>query len=404
MPRRGLSADEKRWLKVLSTLNEAQQRWYVADKALDLGWGGISRLSTVTGLSRTTITKAIAEITGRRRLGAGTRVRQAGGGRKAIKDIDAGLLRELQSILEETTAGDPMSLLKWTTKSTRGLAEELTRRGHPVSGRTVARRLHDLDYSLQSNRKTIEGSDHPQRDAQFRYINRQVKRHITSADPVISVDTKKKELIGAFRNTGRTWRKKGHPEEVNVHDFPQQADGKAFTYGAYDVARARAVVSVGISHDTAEFAVESIRRWWHTDGAPLYRTSTRLLICADGGGSNGSRLRPWKLHLQRLANEITLPITVCHYPPGTSKWNKIEHRLFSFMSLSWKGQPLRSYETMSNLIRATRTKSGLSVKATLDKNEYQTGVKVSKAEFTGINIKRHRTRPHWNYTIEPHAV
>ena len=406
MPRRGLSADEKRWLKVLSSLNEAQQRWYVADKALDLGWGGISRLSTVTGLSRTTITKAIAEITGRRRLGAGTRVRQAGGGRKAIKDIDAGLLRELQSILEETTAGDPMSLLKWTTKSTRGLAEELTRRGHPVSGRTVARRLHDLDYSLQSNRKTIEGSDHPQRDAQFRYINRQVKRHITSADPVISVDTKKKELIGAFRNTGRTWRKKGHPEEVNVHDFPQQADGKAFTYGAYDVARARAVVSVGISHDTAEFAVESIRRWWHTDGAPLYRTSTRLLICADGGGSNGSRLRAWKLHLQRLANEITLPITVCHYPPGTSKWNKIEHRLFSFMSLSWNGQPLRSYETMnvSNLIRATRTKSGLSVKATLDKNEYQTGVKVSKAEFTGINIKRHRTRPHWNYTIEPHAV
>ena len=209
MPRRGLSADEKRWLKVLSTLNEAQQRWYVADKALDLGWGGISRLSTVTGLSRTTITKAIAEITGRRRLGAGTRVHQAGGGRKAIKDIDAGLLRELQSILEETTAGDPMSLLKWTTKSTRGLAEELTRRGHPVSGRTVARRLHDLDYSLQSNRKTIEGSDHPQRDAQFRYINRQVKRHITSADPVISVDTKKKELIGAFRNTGARGGRRG---------------------------------------------------------------------------------------------------------------------------------------------------------------------------------------------------
>ena len=228
--------------------------------------------------------------------------------------------------------------------------------------------------------------------------------HITSADPVISVDTKKKELIGAFRNTGRTWRKKGHPEEVHVHDFPQQADGKAFTYGAYDVARARAVVSVGISHDTAEFAVESIRRWWHTDGAPLHRTSPRLLICADGGGSNGSRLRAWKLHLQRLANEITLPITVCHYPPGTSKWNKIEHRLFFFMSLSWKGQPLRSYETMINLIRATRIKSGLSVKATLDKNEYQTGVNVSKAEFTGINIKRHRTRPHWTYTIEPHAV
>ena len=220
-----------------------------------------------------------------------------------------------------------------------------------------------------------------------------MKRHITSADPVISVDTKKKALIGAFRNTGRTWRKKGHPEAVNVHDLPQQADGKAFTYGAYDVARARAVVSVGISHDTAEFAVESIRRWWHTDGAPRYRTSTRLLICADGGGSNGSRLRAWTLHLQRLANEITIPITVCHYPPGTRKWNKIEHRLFSCIRLSWKGQPLRSYEPMINLIRATRTKSGLSVTATLDQNEYQTGVNVSKAEFTGINIQTPQNPP-----------
>ena len=404
MSRRGRSADEKRWLKVLSTLNEAQQRWYVADKALDLGWGGISQLSALTGVSRTTITKAIAEVTSRRRLREGTpgcRVRHAGGGRKTVEETDPGLLRELRSMLEETTAGDPMSLLKWTTKSTRGLAEELTRRGHPVSWGTVARCLHDLDYSLQSNRKTIEGSAHPNRDAQFRYINRQVKRHITRGDPVISVDPKKKELIGAFRNAGRTWRKQGPPEEVNVHDFPQLADGKAFTYGAYDVARDRAVVSVGISHDTAEFAVESIRRWWHADGAQLYRTSTRLLICADGGGSNGSRLRAWKLHLQGFANEIAIPITVCHYPPGTSKWNKIEHRLFSFMSLSWKGQPLRSYETMINLIRATRTRTGLSVKATLDTNEYPTGVKVSKAEFSEINIRFHATHPNWNYTIKP---
>ncbi len=404
MSRLGRSTDEKRWLRLLSTLNEAQQRWYVADKALDLGRGGISRLAAITGMSRTTITKAIAEVTGRRRLRAGTPgflVRQAGGGRKKVEDTDPGLLRALRAMLEETTVGDPMSLLKWTTKSTRGLAEELSRRGHPVSWHTVGRCLHDLDYSLQSNRKTREKADHPDRDAQFRYMNRQVKRHVKNGDPVISVDTKKKELIGAFRNAGRTWRKKGHPDEVNVHDYPHLADGKAIAYGAYDVARDRAVVSVGISHDTAAFAVESVRRWWHADGAQLYPSSKRLLICADGGGSNGSRLRAWKLHLHRFATEIAIPITVCHYPPGTSKWNKIEHRLFSFISLSWKGQPLRSYETMINLIRATRTRSGLSVKAILDTNEYPTGVKVSKAEFSDINIRFHATHPNWNYTIKP---
>ena len=404
MPRPGLSADEQRWLKVLRTLNEAQQRWYVADKALDLGWGGVSRLSEITGLSRTTITKAIGEVTGRRPLregAVGFLVRQSGGGRKKVEATDPGLLRALQAILAETTAGDPMSLLKWTTKSTRGLADELARRGHPVSWRTLARCLHDLDYSLQSNRKTIEGSDHPNRDAQFRYINRQVSGHIKSGDPVISVDTKKKELVGNFRNAGRTWRKKGHPEAVNVHDFPHLAEGKAFTYGAYDVARDRAVVSVGISHDTAAFAVRSVRRWWQLDGAHLYRRSQRLLICADSGGSNGSRLRAWKLHLQRFANEIARPITVCHYPPGTSKWNNIEHRLFSFMSISWKGQPLRSYETMINLIRATRTRTGLSVKAMLDPHEYPTGVKVSKTEWSELNIRFHATHPNWNYTLTP---
>jgi hypothetical protein len=252
--------------------------------------------------------------------------------------------------------------------------------------------------------KTIEGSDHPDRDAQFRYINRQVKSYVRSADPVISVDTKKKELVGAFRNAGRTWRKKGHPEKVNVHDFPHLADGKAFTYGAYDVARDRAVVTVGISHDTAEFAVQSVRRWWEVDGRQVYPKAKRLLICADSGGSNGSRLRAWKLHLQRLADEIAIPVTVCHYPPGTSKWNKIEHRLFSFISMSWKGQPLRSYETMINLIRATKTRSGLTVKAALDRNEYPTGVRVSQAEFNDLNIEWHRTHPNWNYTIRPSAV
>jgi hypothetical protein len=404
MSRHGRAGNEKRWLRVLSTLNEAQRRWYIADKVLDLGRGAISRLSGITGLSRTTITKAIAEVTGRRRLregAAGFLVRHPGGGRKKVEDIDRGLVRELQAILDETTAGTPTSPLKWTTKSTRGIAEELTRRGHPVSWRTVARCLHDLDYSLQSNRKTIEGSQHPDRDAQFRYINQQVTRSIRRGDPVISCDTKKKELVGNFRNAGRTWRQKGRPEPVNTHDYPSLAEGKAFTYGAYDIARDRAVVSVGISHDTAAFAVESIRRWWQLDGVRLYRVARQLLICADSGGSNGSRLRAWKLYLQRFANEIGIPITVCHYPPGTSKWNKIEHRLFSFISISWKGQPLRSYETMINLIRATRTRSGLTVKATLDQNEYPTGVKVGKAEFNTIHIRFHATHPSWNYTITP---
>ena len=407
MSRPRLSEDEKRWLRLLSTLNEAQQRWYVADKALDLGRGGITRLSAITGMSRTTITKAVAEVTGPRPLREGTpgfRVRQPGGGRRKVEEADPALLGALRSILEETTAGDPMSLLKWTTKSTRAIAEELTRRGYPVTWRTVGRCLHDLDYSLQANVKTIEGSQHPDRDAQFRYINRQVKSYLESGDPIISVDTKKKERVGAFRNAGRTWRRKGEPDEVNVHDFPHLAKGKAIPYGAYDVARDRAVVSVGISHDTAEFAVESIRRWWRNDGRRVYPKAKRVLICADSGGSNGNRLRAWKVHLQRLADDTAFPITVCHYPPGTSKWNTIEHRLFSFISLSWKGQPLRSYEAIINLIRATRTRTGLSVKAVLDTNEYPLGVKVSNAQFRELNIDWHPTHPDWNYTIKPHAT
>jgi transposase len=407
MGRLRLSEEERRLLRLLLTFNEAQRRWYVADRALDLGRGGITRLSAVTGMSRTTITKAIAEVTGRRPLREGTPgfpIRRPGGGRRKVEEANPALLQELGCILEETTAGDPMNLLKWTTKSTRAIAEELTRRGHPVTWRTVGRCLHDLGYSLQANVKTIEGLQHPDRDAQFRYINRQVKSHLKSGDPVISVDTKKKELVGAFRNAGRTWRKKGQPHKVNVHDFPPMAEGKAIPYGAYDVARDRAVVSVGVSHDTAEFAVESIRRWWRVDGRRVYPRANRLLICADSGGSNGNRLRVWKVRLQRLADDISIPITVCHYPPGTSKWNKIEHRLFSFISMSWKGKPLLSYEAIINLIRATRTRSGLSVKAVLDTKQYPTGVKVGKAEFRGLNIERHRTHPNWNYTFKPRAA
>jgi len=399
------SPRENRWLKVLSTLNEFQARLFVADKALDQGRGGISRMSELTGMSRTTITKAAAELARGRKLersGDG-RIREAGAGRKKVEQGDERLREELVRILEETTAGDPMSALRWTNQSTQSMAEELTRRGHPVSDKTVARCLREMEYSLQLNRKTKEGPQHPNRDAQFRYINRQEAMFRASGDPVISVDTKKKELVGAFQNKGRTWRPQGRPYEVNVHDFPSQAEGKAIPYGTYDVLQDRAVVNVGISHDTAEFAVESIRRWWRMDGRRRYGAADRLLICADAGGSNSSRGRAWKVQLQGLADEIGIAITVCHYPPGTSKWNRVEHRLFSFISLTWKGQPLWSYESVVNLIGATRTRSGLKVKAILDTNEYETGVEVSKQQMQDLRMRRHKTHPDWNYTLSPRS-
>src|SRR6266542_1446155 len=398
---RSVSGSERRWLKVFRTLNEFQAWLLAADKALDLGRGGISRLSALTGLSRTTITKAVEELESGGKLGSvgEGRVRRAGGGRKKIEGVDPGVRDQLAKILEETTAGDPMSQLRWTSKSTRTLAEELTRLGHPVSWVTVARCLDDMGYSLQANRKSKEGPQHTDRDAQFRYINRQVKALLGTGDPVISVDAKKKELVGPFKNGGRTWRPKGKPYEVNVHDFPSQAEGKAIPYGAYEVGADRAVVNIGITHDTAEFAVESIRRWWKLDGRRRHRGANALLICADAGGSNSSRSRGWKFHLQELADETGIPITVCHYPPGTSKWNKIEHRLFSFISLTWKGQPLLNYETVVNLIGATTTKSGLKVQAILDTNKYEKGVKVSKDQMNGIRIRQHQVHPTWNYTI-----
>jgi len=397
---------ERRWLKVFSTLNEAQARWFAADKALDLGRGGVSRMSLVTGLSRTTITKAMEELRGRGALmpAAVGRIRREGAGRKRIEESAPEVKKLIAKIVEETTAGDPMTFLRWTSKSTRTIAEELTRRGHPTSRMTVARCLSDLGYSLQANVKTKEGPQHAERDEQFRYVNRQVKAFIRSQDPVISVDTKKKELVGEFRNAGRTWRPRGKPTEVNVHDFPQLGRGKAVPYGAYDVARNRAVVNVGVSHDTAEFAVESIRRWWRLDGHRLYRGSRRLLICADSGGSNGYRVRAWKLGLQRLAEEIAMPITVCHYPPGTSKWNKIEHRLFSFISLSWRGRPLVDFETVVNLIGATTTRTGLRVKAVLDTGTYAKGVKIEDATMKEVRLHRHALHPTWNYTIKPSSL
>jgi transposase len=391
-----------RWLRVIGTLNEAQARWFVADKALDLGRGAVTRLSALTGMSRTTITKGMAEVaSGAALVPEEGRIRRPGAGRPKVERTNPQVRHLIESIVEETTAGDPETPLRWTSKATRTIAGELTRAGHPISAMTVARLLHELGYSLQANRKSKEGRQHQDRDAQFRYINRQVKGFLRGGDPVISVDTKKKELVGEFRNAGRTWRRKGEPQEVNVHDFPNLGAGKAIPYGAYDIARDRAVVNVGISHDTAEFAVESIRRWWRLDGRRLYRDAERLLICADNGGSNGARLHAWKVCLQKLADEIPLAITVCHYPPGTSKWNKIEHRLFSFISLNWRGRPLINFETVVNLIGGTRTRSGLKVKAILDTNHYATGVKTPASAIKGLSLQPHRFHPDWNYTLSP---
>jgi hypothetical protein len=399
-----ISPAEARWLKVLSTLNEFQARLYVADRALDLGRGGVSRLAHLTGFSRTTITKAMAELQARGALRWPTGgIRATGAGRKRVETGDPQLRAHLTRIVEETTAGDPMNALRWTSKSTRAIADELTRGGHPLSDKTVARCLDEMGYSLQANRKSQEGRQHPNRDAQFRYINGQVNVWRRTGDPVISVDTKKKELIGAFKNAGRTWRPHGQPENVNTHDFPHLGLGKGIPYGAYDIARDRAVVTVGVTHDTAAFAVASVGRWWRLDGRAAYPAARRVLICADAGGSNGHRSRAWKLHLQQLADHLRIPITVCHYPPGTSKWNKIEHRLFSFISLNWKGKPLRTFETMVNLIGATRTRSGLKVKAVLDRGTYDTGEKVSVTDFDQLQIRGHKIHPDWNYTIAPRA-
>lgn len=390
----------------MGTLNEYQARLFAAERAIELGRGGVSRLAQLTGMSRVTITKGVRELRSRKRLKSpdAGRIREPGGGRKKAEEVAPAIRQHLTRIVQETTAGDPMSLLKWTNKSTRAIAEELTRLGHPITGVTVGRCLHQMGYSLQANAKTKEGPQHPNRDAQFRYINQQVKAFMRSADPVISVDTKKKELVGAFKNGGRTWRPKGTPRHVNVHDFPSLGEGKAIPYGAYDVALDRAVVNVGVTHDTAEFAVESIRRWWRLDGRSNYRGAKRLLICADSGGSNGNRPRAWKVELQRLSTETGMPITVCHYPPGTSKWNKIEHRLFSFISLNWKGEPLVNYETVVNLIGGTRTRSGLSVQAVLDTREYATGIEITAKQIQELSIRKHSVHPDWNYTLSPSQV
>lgn len=391
------------FVKILSRLDEAQARWYVAREALALGRGGIKAMQELTAMSRPTIIRGIRELkTGE--LPQEGRIRKPGGGRNHLEAGDPGLTRALERVVADNTAGDPMSPLRWTNKSTATIADELRRQGHPVSAGTVRQRLHGLGYSLQANKRTKEGYSPPERDRQFRYINEEVTRFFSRGEPVISVDSKKKEQVGNFKNPGKTWRPKGKPQEVHGHDFPDLAEGPAFPRGAYDVGRNEGFVNVGVSRDTAEFAVASLRRWWKLVGRRQYRTAEALLICADSGGSNATRNRAWKYYLQQFANESGLSLTVCHYPPGTSKWNKIEHRMFSFISLNWQGKPLVSYETVVNLIGSTRTRAGLRVKATLDTGVYEKGVEITDDQMQSINLRPHETHPQWNYTINSQQV
>lgn len=388
------------WTRFFSTLNEPQRRWVAAARALDLGRGGLQTVCRLSGLSPPAVIRGKRELLSGEPLRA-DRQRRPGAGRKPLKVSDPTALRTLQRLVDDRTAGDPMGLLRWTHKSTRTLAEEMTREGHPVSHTTVATMLKELGYSLQVNAKNKEGRSPVERDQQFHHINAQVRRFQEAGNPVLSIDTKKKEKVGLFKNHGMTWRPKGEPVEVNTYDFPDLAKGTAIPYGAYDVGRNEGFVSVGISHDTAEFSVDSLRWWWRKYGRRRYPHATGLLLCADGGGSNGSRNRGWKVHLQALANEMGMAISVSHYPPGASKWNKIEHRMFSQISLNWQGVPLESYETVVNLIAGTQTKTGLKVRARLDKRAYAKGVKVSQEELAQLRVHPHSANPQWNYDIAP---
>jgi hypothetical protein len=392
---------QTKWNFLMPHLDERQRRLLAAAEARVLGHGGVSLVAQASGLSRTTIHKALEELD-TEPLPAG-RVRQPGGGRKRLRDQDPALLLALEQLIDPTTRGDPMSPLRWTCKSTRQLALALTAQGHAISHTVVSELLQHLGYSLQANAKTIEGKQHPDRDAQFQYLNRLTKRQLRRKCPAISVDAKKKELVGRYKNGGHEWQPQGEPERVGTHDFPNPAVGKAIPYGIYDMARNEGWVNVGCDHDTASFAVESIRRWWRCMGRKAHPLADRLLVCADAGGSNGYRLRLWKVELQQLADETALPITVCHFPPGTSKWNKIEHRLFAHITMNWRGRPLVSHEVVVNLIAATSTRSGLRVKAHLDISNYPTKVKVTDEEFNSINLKRHRFHGEWNYTISPRS-
>jgi Rhodopirellula transposase DDE domain len=388
----------------MPVFTERTRRLWAATEARALGYGGIAQVVRATGISASTIRRGLRELATDAPLPP-ERTRRAGGGRKRKTERDPTLLRDLDALVEPTAPGDPESPLRWSCLSTRTLAVALDALGHSVSHTVVAELLHALGYSLQGNVKTREGRQHPDRDAQFRYIARQVRAAQRRGQPTISVDTKKKELVGPFKNGGRAWRPARTPQRVRVHDFviPGATGGKAIPYGVYDLHRNEGWVSVGIDHDTATFAVRSIRRWWQHMGRPVYRDTPSLLITADAGGSNGARLRLWKWELQQLANRTGLAITVCHFPPGTSKWNKIEHRLFSHIAMNWRGTPLVDLATIVSLIGSTHSRAGLHVRAELDRGHYPAGVAVTDAQMATVRLQRHRFHGDWNYTIHPAA-
>jgi hypothetical protein len=385
-------------------LDERSRRQWAAAEAKELGYGGVSALARATGLARDTIRLGLWELAYRQRHPdetPGPRLRRPGGGRKPLTEVDLQLVSALETLVEPLTRGDPESPLRWTCKSTRKLAQELSNQGHRVGYRTVAGLLHAAGYSLQANRKTREGGQHPDRNAQFAHINAHAQWMQQRRQPVISVDTKKKELVGDFKNAGQQWRPRGEPQPVRVHDFMDRQLGKAIPYGVYDVTNNQGWVNVGIDHDTAYFAAASIRRWWEEMGVERFPRAERLLITADGGGSNGHRSRLWKVALQALADDIDLPLTVCHFPPGTSKWNKVEHRLFCFITNNWRGQPLLSHQVIVNLIANTTTTKGLVVKAALDTNTYETGIRVPDEQMAKLRIARADFHGEWNYTVKP---
>jgi Rhodopirellula transposase DDE domain len=395
----------RKYLSLDPLLNERLRRLWAAAEAREIGWGGVTTVALATGLSQATIAVGLRELlsgtAGSETTRTQQRVRRTGGGRKPLTEHDARLLKDLESLVDPVTRGDPQSPLRWTCKSTRKLAEGLQQQGHRVGYRTVAALLGDLGYSLQSDRKAREGASHPDRNAQFEHINDQVRRFQRRGQPVVSVDTKKKELVGDFKNSGREYQPQGRPEEVRVHDFPDKELGKAIPYGIYDMTANQGWVSVGIDHDTARFATESLRRWWCNMGSKVYPKAKRLLITADSGGSNGSRVRLWKLAVQELADATGLRVKVCHFPPGTSKWNKIEHRMFCHITENWRGRPLRSLGVIVNLIGSTRTKAGLRIEAGLDTGSYPKGIEVSDEEMAGLRIKGDDFHGEWNYTISP---
>jgi hypothetical protein len=389
-----------KFLALSPAFDERQRRLWAASEARALGRGGLALVVRATGMAKTTVLRGLKELASGRKTQPG-RVRSPGGGRKPLTTLDPQLVRAMERLVEPVTRGDPESPLRWTSKSTRHLARELTAQGHRVSHTRVADLLHARGYSLQANQKTREGTRHPDRNAQFEYINTQVKGRLAAGEPAISVDTKKKELIGDFKNAGQEWHPQGKPEKVRVHDFIDKRKGKAIPYGVYDLGRNSGWVSVGIDHDTAAFAVNTIRRWWHDLGRKRYSKARHLLITADSGGSNGSRLRLWKWELQTLADETGLTIAVHHLPPGTSKWNKIEHRLFSFISQNWRGKPLLTHATVVNLIGSTRTQTGLRVRCVLDTQHYPRKIAVSQEQMDSIRLQRDDFHGDWNYTIKP---